>query len=212
MNYLEFEKELRVAVKRPLPGQEAQYNMVPPERNRLNLNTIDQNKVKKAAVAALFYEVDDAPHIILTLRNEYPGVHSGQISFPGGKTEEVDNDFKDTALRETCEEIGVCPSQVELLTELTSVYIPPSNFLVHPFVGVLKEKPTFLAEEKEVNTILSLDFNQFLHNSNVVQKTISTKTYKIKVPAFEINGHIIWGATAMMMSEIKEMFVDYQTS
>ncbi len=207
MNFLQFKDLLGVVTSKPLPGQDAQYQMVPQGRGRTDLQSIDRDRVKQAAVAALFYEKDQRPHLILTKRSEYPGVHSGQISFPGGRKEQEDVDFAQTALRETCEEIGIPKKQIELKAQLTSVYIPPSNFLVFPYVGLLQQTPHFIPQEREVRKILSLDFNAFLDPGSIVEKTIPINHAKLTVPAFDINGHIIWGATAMMISELKQMFL-----
>lgn len=205
MNYIEFESRVDNLFDKSLPGQESHFKMAPVNRKGLDLNEVDLLKVKRAAVAALFYEVNQLPHLVLTLRNKYPGVHSGQISFPGGKIEEEDLNFKDTALRETFEEIGIARTQISIHCELSPLYIPPSNFLVQPFLGSMKGIPQFVAEEKEVQEILSIDFNQFFEPRNIQEKRIKIGESYIEVPAYYINGHTIWGATAMMISELKDL-------
>ncbi len=206
MDFPRFKQQLEAAFSRPLPGQDAQYQMTPAGRERVNLEKINQNNVKQAATAALFFEQNGRPHLILTRRVEYPGVHSGQISFPGGRKEPGDRDFSETALRETREEIGIEPDQISLLGSLTALYIPPSNFYVYPFVGLLKSKPDFTRQQSEVDEILTPDFNGFLDPSNLRNSTIKTSTYSIKVPSFHIMGETVWGATAMMISELRAMF------
>tara|TARA_B100001245_G_scaffold236673_1_gene229627 strand:- start:810 stop:1454 length:645 start_codon:yes stop_codon:yes gene_type:complete len=206
LDFNHFREELEKAFTRPLPGQDAQYQMTPAGRERVDLKRIDQEKVKQAATAALFFPMQNRPHLILTRRVEYPGVHSGQISFPGGRREPEDESFMDTALRETHEEIGVKAGDITLLGSLTALYIPPSNFFVYPFVGILDQKPEFFPQESEVAEILSLDFNLFLPGESLKQTIVDARGFKLKVPAFNINGHIIWGATAMMISELRAMF------
>lgn len=205
MDFKEFRERLEAAFQEPLPGQPAQYKMVPPGRPVTDLEAIDQEKVRQAAVAALFFNKGNRPHIILTLRLEYEGVHSGQISFPGGRREEEDRSFMHTALRETEEEIGVKDKEIELLGSLTSVYIPPSNFYVYPFVGILESSPMYKKQEEEVASILEIDFNDFINPKNITEQILKTRGLTMKVPAFHISGYTIWGATAMMISEIREM-------
>ncbi len=207
MDFKRFKQKLEAAFTQPLPGQGAQYQMTPAGRERVNIDQIDQSKVKQAATAALFFAVDNRPHLVLTKRVEYPGVHSGQISFPGGRREPEDNSFMHTALRETQEEIGVNPEDIDVLGSLTAVYIPPSNFFVYPFVGTLNKAPDFIPQEREVASILSLDFNLFLEKENLKPTKVSARNFSLEVPAFNIENHIIWGATAMMISELRAMIL-----
>lgn len=208
MDFSEFKLKLNQIVDAPLPGSKAHYKLAPVNREKLDISKLDISKVKRAAVAALFFNLNDSPHLVLTLRNTYPGVHSGQISFPGGKKEEGDQNFKETALRETCEEIGIAKSQITLHRDLSELYIPPSNFLVQPFLGTIDSYPQFIAEEKEVNKILKLDFNKFLDYGSIRDSSIDMGKYSMKVPAFSIEEYTIWGATAMMISELRELFLE----
>lgn len=156
---------------------------------------------------ALFYpDVERQTRLLLILRKVYQGVHSNQIGFPGGKVERIDKDLMDTALRETHEEVGVPPSDVEVIKELSEVYIPPSNFLVRPFMGIYHNPQPFIKEEAEVERLVEVYLRDFLDDSNHIQEILSTSYAKnINVPAFKLNGYTVWGATAMMMSEIKEL-------
>lgn len=181
--------------------------MTPAGRARIDIDNIDQSKVKQAATAALFFESDDQPHLILTRRVDYPGVHSGQISFPGGRREPEDDSFMDTALRETEEEIGIHREEIDVLGSLTAVYIPPSNFFVYPFVGILDGPPEFIPQQSEVAEILTPDFNHFLNTENLQQTKVRVRDFSMAVPAFTIDGNIVWGATAMMISELRTMLL-----
>lgn len=144
--------------------------------------------------------------MVLILRKTYQGVHSNQIGFPGGRVEEEDENLEHTALRETEEEVGIPRSEVQVVRKLTRLYIPPSNFWVQPFVGLLEKTPNLIPQESEVEKILEVDLDDFLNEQNLINQTLST-TYaqNIEVPAFMLNGHVVWGATAMMLSELKEM-------
>lgn len=182
--------------------------MVPPFRQELVKKQGENIKnAKQSAVLGLLYPDDhNETHIVLILRKTYKGVHSAQIGFPGGSVEAIDKSLLDTALRETFEEVGVHEKQVTVLKQLTDVYIPPSNFFVQPFLGYTENKPQFLKQEDEVEDILEVKLSHLLDDKYVISKSVST-SYKIdiEVPAFNLNNHVVWGATAMMLSEIKDI-------
>jgi len=153
----------------------------------------------------LFYPKNSQTHLVLILRNSYKGVHSSQIAFPGGKPESTDFDLKETALRETHEEIGVLPNKIEVIRSFTQVYIPPSNYMVHPFLGISKEELQFMPQVEEVAGIIELSLVDFL-DERIIQNQKMNTSYatNFDVPGFLIKEHFIWGATAMMLSELKE--------
>jgi len=191
-----------------LPGQGSHFKMVPPFRQELIKRQGEKIKnAKQSAVLALLYpDVMKETRIVLILRKAYEGVHSGQISFPGGRVEEHDNSLEHTALRETYEEVGVPMENVHVIKTLTDVYIPPSNFFVQPFLGFSRSMPQFTRQEDEVEEILEVRLLDLLNDDHLITKSVST-SYKInvEVPAFNLNGHVVWGATAMMLSEIKDL-------
>ncbi len=191
-----------------LPGQSSQLKMVPPFRQELVKRQGDNIKnAKQSAVLALLYpDAHNETRIVLILRKTYKGVHSAQIGFPGGRVEEIDTSLKDTALRETFEEIGVLQKDVMVIKRLTDVYIPPSNFFVQPFLGYTQVRPRFIKQEDEVEDILEVKIMDLFNDNFIINKTVST-SYKVdvEVPAFKLNGHVVWGATAMMLSEIKDL-------
>ncbi len=208
MNFDKFLTAISNIESIPLPAETAQIKMVPPFRRQLMRQQSKAKKnAKKAGVLALFYpNTNHETHFVLILRKTYKGVHSAQIAFPGGKLEEQDNSLKETALRETFEEIGVPSDQVEVLQSLTDVYIPPSNFNVQPFIGITKQIPGFIKQEDEVEDIIEIPLQHFFDDSALITKTVSTSySVDVEVPAFKLNGHIVWGATAMMLSEIKDL-------
>lgn len=201
-NFLEFVPQLITA---NLSADEAHSKMMPIERieimKNLNIETI---KPKVAAVLMLFYPKDKQTHLALIVRNSYDGVHSAQIAFPGGKFEEEDETFENTALRETNEEIGVPPEKIELIKAFTNLYIPPSNFMVYPFLGICKEEIIFRPDSKEVAEIIELPMAVFLNDEIMIEAKLSTAySENVVVPAFKIEEHIVWGATAMMLYELR---------
>jgi len=192
----------------PLPAESSQFKMAPPFRMELLKKYKEEMKhAKKAGVLALFYPNESKEtYLALILRKEYSGVHSAQVGFPGGKLEESDNSLEDAALRETFEEIGVPINSIEVLTQLTQVYIPPSNFYVQPFFGISRTIPKFIKDDAEVEDIIQVPLIHFMDDAIIVSEKVST-SYKLKVevPAFNLNEHIVWGATAMILSEIKDL-------
>jgi len=182
--------------------------MAPMERiAALKKIAINKNTARRAGVMVLFYpNSGQETHLILILRKTYKGVHSAQVGFPGGKREPEDKDIQETALRETEEEVGVPIAAIEVLKQLTEIYIPPSDFFVQPFFGIAKETPVFVPQEDEVEALIEVSLAHFLDDTVVISKTLTTSyATEIEVPAYELNGHVVWGATAMMLSEVREL-------
>lgn len=194
-------------VKQPLPGVNAHLKMAPLERvASLDSAFYKNSNPRQSAVMILIYPKNNKACLVLTRRNTYAGVHSSQISFPGGRKEVFDADMQATALRETFEEIGILPQQVEIIRPFSEIYIPPSNFIVYPFLGVAREQLKFSPSEYEVNAVIELPLEVFLDEAIVVKTEMETSySHKTRVPAFLFDGHIVWGATAMMLSEFKEV-------
>jgi 8-oxo-dGTP pyrophosphatase MutT (NUDIX family) len=192
----------------PLTAEISHLKMVPSfRRELLQLQSEAIKKAKKAGVLALFYpDETNQTKFILILRKTYEGVHSAQISFPGGKLEKQDASLKQAAIRETFEEIGVPISDIEVLFELSQVYIPPSNFYVYPFFAVTKSTPFFNLQENEVEEVIEVNLKDFLNDEALITNRVKT-SYSVEadVPGFQLNGYIVWGATAMILSEIKDL-------
>ena len=156
---------------------------------------------------ALFYP--DATHhtrLLLIMRRSYNGVHSRQVAFPGGKQEKEDVSLLATALRETREEVGVSPDRVNVIREMSEVFIPPSNFEVQPFVGLVPKPDPFVLQLNEVDHLIEVPLLQVLDDTYLTSQILSTSYAKnIEVPAFTLEGYTVWGATAMMLNEIREL-------
>ena len=208
MRFIAFEKVITEINKLSLPGLETQLKMAPSFRkNLIESFKLAQKSAKLAAVLVLFYPSDKGEtNLVLILRKVYKGVHSAQVGFPGGKPEIDDASLLDTALRETWEEIGVSSDKITVLRELTSIYIPPSNFQVHPFVGISNKPLKFKLQKSEVEAVIEVSVSDFLNDNYEVTSKISDSNGTIhSVPAFKLKGQIVWGATAMVLKEIKSM-------
>ncbi len=207
MDFSDFLKYVPKIKQEKLLAEEAHLKMVPFERilevEKIN---IPSNNPRKAAVMMLIYPKNNKSHLALIVRNTYPGVHSAQIGFPGGKVEIEDESLTHTALRETHEEIGIHPDKIEVIQTFTAVFIPPSNFIVAPFLGISHTELEFTEQEEEVAGIIEFPLLDFLNDKTIVNKIMDTSYgNNIEVPTFKINEHYVWGATAMMMSELKEV-------
>ena len=206
MNFEVFLDAIATIVDLELPSTSAHVKMAPLERIEiLKAGFENTGNARKAAVMMLFYPKDSQTHLVLIIRNSYPGVHASQIAFPGGKVEVFDEDLKATALRETHEEIGISSDKITVLRDFSSIYIPPSNFLVFPFLGIATTELKFTLQEEEVAGIIELPLTLLLDDSIIIKKSITTSYAKlVEVPVFQIGEHAVWGATAMMLSELKE--------
>lgn len=157
-----------------------------------------------SAVMMLIYNKNNQAHFTLIERPTYDGVHSGQIAFPGGSKDPEDKSLQQTALRELFEEVGV-KDNVKIIGSLSEVYIPPSKFLVTPYVGTLDYTPSFKKDDFEVESIIEVPLSIIFDDSIVKNGNVSVgkNGMKMKVPYFDIFGHMVWGATAIMLSEFK---------
>jgi 8-oxo-dGTP pyrophosphatase MutT (NUDIX family) len=189
-----------------LGGLNAQFRLAPSLRLKYDADKVKASNPRKAAVLALFYPNEkEETTFILIERARYKGTHSAQISFPGGKIDTSDINLQDTALREAFEEVGVLPEFIKIIRELTDVYIPPSNFLATPFMAFLEKKPEFITNYEVENTIEVL-VADLLNESSLTMVNLTTSYMEnTDVPCFKLNGYIVWGATAMILSEIKEL-------
>ena len=201
---IEYLKELlQQALTKELPGKDAHVKMVPQPLDLRRFTTTFSEPPKKSGVLLLFYQDQGAVYFPLIKRPQYPGVHSGQVGFPGGKMEPSDPDILFTALREAEEEIGIDASKVEVLGRLTDLYIPTSNFLVSPVIGFIQEKPRFVPEQREVARIIATEVISLFHPEvrKQTQLAVGGGMY-LDTPYFAVEEEVVWGATAMILSEL----------
>ena len=206
MHFTDFKNYILKINDYKLPGHNYLLKIAPPSRiKHLKTNLIPENS-KTASVLMLFYpDINNETRLVLMLRNKYKGVHSNQISLPGGKVDRLDKSLKDTALRETNEEIGLNKDDISIVGELSSVYIPPSNFNVFPFVGYSSKTPKFVPDSKEVSLILSPKLSYIL-GMDIVESVVEVNNATQKAPSFLIDNHILWGATAIIIHEFVLLF------
>lgn len=189
-----------------LPGHISHEKMLPRGRN-LNIDPVKYTSLKLSSVLVLLFEENDEISVILTQRQEYKGIHSGQIAFPGGKSEQSDSDRIFTALREANEEIGINMKDVSVISTLTELYIPPSNFLVLPVLGVSKSSLDLKLDDREVKEVFSISLEKLSDPKILEIREFKVKDfYTIQAPAYVVDDKIIWGATAMILTELLDLY------
>jgi len=201
-----FLTKLKQRLQLPLPGITAQWEMAHVNREKLKHEDLNPSNYRNSAVLILLIQRKNGMYIPLTERHTYNGAHSGQISFPGGKFEESDVSLQQTALRECEEEIGL-KEEIEVLGELSPLYIPVSKFMVHPFVGIINgDKANYSINTKEVKNIIELSLRDLLQPHLVKETFVEPSPgIKFKTPGFDAEGRIVWGATAMILNEFKHL-------
>jgi 8-oxo-dGTP pyrophosphatase MutT (NUDIX family) len=204
--YDDFTRRLQAAFREPLPGKPAQQALRPYLKVNSSLDAPSGFFPRQSAVMAIFFPKEEVPHLLLIERTVYDGVHSGQIGFPGGKIERTDAGSLDAAFRETFEEVGIHRESVRLLGPLTEVYVLASNFIVYPYAGFLPDTPRFVPDPKEVGEILEVPVSKFFEADILKEKPIkSALGLTLMAPYFDIYGKTLWGATAMMISELRDI-------
>jgi len=206
MDFIKLEKYLIKAIQN-LPGKEAQYKMASKIRFDIENNTIIS--AQQAGVLILLFPYKNNIATVFIKRNSYPGPHSGQISFPGGKYEPVDKNIVNTALREANEEIGIDLNLIKVIGQISPLYIMVSNFNVVPVIAYTKVNPNFVIDKSEVEKIIVIKINDFYNPKNLSSIEFNWEKEKINAPCYKINNNIIWGATAMILSEFFEIMKDY---
>jgi 8-oxo-dGTP pyrophosphatase MutT (NUDIX family) len=201
-----FVKKLKERFQLPLPGEVAHLKMV--ANSSLRLTAKPNERTRKSAVLILFYPYQGEVYLPLILRPAYDGVHSGQMAFPGGRFELSDEDLIRTAKREAQEEIGLRLTDVVVVGVLSELFIPPSNFFVLPVVAYLPYRPEFFPDPKEVEKVLEVRYPEIQDKSIIGMSEIQVRDTTIQAPHYMIQNHKVWGATAMMISELLTVLED----
>ncbi len=196
-----FVEKLSHRLKEPLPGPEAHLRLSPQPVISDRFIFKERPDARQGAVLILLHAGAEGIHFPLIQRPEYLGVHSGQISLPGGKRDPEDDSLVQTALREANEEIGAVPAHVQVIGHLTELYIPASNFIVLPVIGMIEGAPRFMPDEKEVVDIISADLDSLMGQQVEVKEMTVGPNVKIRSPYFLVEERVVWGATAMILGE-----------
>lgn len=208
--YSELKTYLKQILSAALPGATAHYKMLPPGR-RLKNNAHEQSRVKLSSVLVLIFPEGNQLFTCLMKRPTTMKHHPGQISFPGGKIEKDDASAEMTALREAQEEVGINPEQIEILGSLSELYIEVSQFSIQPFLAWADQRPNFEVNYREVEELIIFPLNRFVENETISTTELDTMTGLLKVNYYPFNGEIVWGATAMILSELIEILKQITT-
>jgi 8-oxo-dGTP pyrophosphatase MutT (NUDIX family) len=199
-SFSSFTTQLTEKLKFPLPGETA--HQVMQASTKLRLTFKPNARTRKSAVLVLFYPHQNDIYFPLILRPAYDGVHSGQVAFPGGRYEPSDEDLIRTALREAQEEIGLRLTDVKILGVLTELFIPASNFYVLPVIAAMPYRPDFYPDPREVEDIFEIKLEEISNSDIIGSSDIQVRGEQVHAPHYMVHGYKIWGATAMMISEL----------
>jgi 8-oxo-dGTP pyrophosphatase MutT (NUDIX family) len=198
-----FIEKLKSELTSVLPGVEAHLRLAPEMRVNDLKTSIPPAHALESAVLIILFPSNGQLHTVVILRNEYDGAHSGQISLPGGKKEISDIDFKHTALREAQEEIGIIPADMEIVGQLSRFYVKPSNFIIYPFVAYTPVRPEFRPDPIEVQKVIEIDiFREISYDLMIKRSLMFRNNIEITAPGFIVDSEFMWGATAMIFSEL----------
>ncbi len=205
-----FIENLSSEIKKGLPGEKSHIKMAPLNRPLTSFFVKEGIVVRESAVAIILFPKNGNIHSILIQRQEYDGNHSGQIAFPGGKKDSGDKHLEFTARRETWEEVGLPIENGELLGALTKVYIPVSGFIVQPYIYFHSEIIDFTPNEREVKEIITFELSELLKESSISSMDINLSSgfTQKNVPCFEISDKQVWGATALILNELRDLILN----
>lgn len=200
-DFTTFIEKLAIRLQKPLPGKIAHDKMSSESRLKLTMPSPTE-RTRESAVLILFYPSKNEIFIPLILRPQYDGVHGGQMAFPGGRAEKEDESLIRTAMREAQEEIGVRLTDITVLGQMTKLFIPPSNFFVQPVIGYMNHKPDFYPDAREVDKVIEITLEEVTNPVIIGRKILTVRGVEVDAPFYQIQEHTVWGATAMMISEL----------
>ncbi len=205
-NFALFSKQLKELSFDNLPGVEAQLKMAPSIReSHIRGMGAGKSPIPSAVMLLIYPSSRGQAFMVLIKRTNNGGAHAGQISFPGGRYDAADLNLQETALRETKEEIGALANELEVIGKLTDLYIPPSNFMVSPYVSIAAKKPNFFPDPKEVSGLIEVNLIELVNPKHRgFEKIRLQEGLTIETPCFYLKKHIVWGATAMILNEFAE--------
>jgi len=206
-----FINRLQSALDKELPGEKAHADLMPVNRPFSQEALRRATDYRKSAVGLVLYEEANSIRCVLIQRPEYEGTHGGQVSFPGGKMDATDVDLEFTAKRECMEEIALKPTLMKTIGLLSEVYIPVSKFLIQPYVFFVESLPELKPDEREVDEIFSFEIEDLLDENLLKRIDLKFKNgFKQKdIPYFDIGDKVVWGATAMILSEFKAILKSF---
>ena len=199
-------KKLKERLKKPLPGNEAHLTTRIKTKSEVTFSNTEETAIP-AAVLILLFPFEDEIQFFLTKRTEDVEHHKGQISLPGGIREDKES-LNETALRETKEEVGIDPTEIIISGSLTPFFIPVTGYIVHPFIGWCKEKPSTKVHDVEVNQLFSVSINQLMDEKILQTEEWNIRGYDAIVPYYNFGECKVWGATAAILSEFKSILQD----
>jgi 8-oxo-dGTP pyrophosphatase MutT (NUDIX family) len=207
MRYNDIIEKIEFGLKNDLPGFDSQKLLAPEFREEELKKSFPNSKTKKSAILILIFEKNGTAYTVMTKRSMNLNNHPGQISFPGGRIDKIDKSSEFAALRETNEELGLKLDDIKIIGELSSLYIPPSDFIVQPFIGTIYEKDFNLQPNPaEVDRIMIIPLKLFLNDNEIKKFEFKTKDGKVRnSPCFYWQGECIWGASAMIISELRHV-------
>ena len=200
----QFIDQLKRQLNQPLPGKDAHSIMM------INPKPIFKNNaktIKPSAVLILLFFKNDNWNFFLTKRSQNVNHHKGQISLPGGVQEKKES-LQKTAVRETEEEIGIPSQDIQIIGHLSPFYVPVSNFKISPFIGWMKKRPDIRTHDKEVEKVFSVSIDEFILTSTQKTKYDKLNGQMVKIPYFDIDNEIVWGATSIILSEFKNIILE----
>lgn len=212
MDLLTFVKTFKsVLEKHPLPGPGAHYLMASDFYKEKRIDIDKVSGYKKSAVCLLLYEKRGVIHFLLIKRPDTHRYHAGQIALPGGGSDEAET-YEQTALRELKEETGIVIPEENIVGRISPIYIPISNFYIQPIVAFVTSPPV-IHRSIEVEEVIEFSLNGLL-DENILAETevITTGNLKLKTPYFKVQGFVLWGATAMILSEVKELLKEQRAT